>query len=153
MFYMLVRFGFVAMSMNLEDASPSKAVTQKTFLKLAEDNPEVALEKVVRTAEQNLANCLRLLHYCIANHVKIYRFSSKIIPLATHPELRHWDYVQELQPQLNLLGAFIQEHQMRVTFHPDHFTLLNSPRENVFESDRKSVVLGKSVYLGGGRLI
>jgi UV DNA damage endonuclease len=132
---MLVRFGFVAMSMSLEDASPSKAVTLKTYLKMVEDNnPEVALEKVCRTAEQNLANSLRLLHYAIANHVKLYRFSSKIIPLATHPELRDWDYIKDLQPQLDLMGAFIRDHEMRVSFHPDHFTLLNSPRENVFES-------------------
>lgn len=129
---MIVRFGFVAMSMTMENASPSKAVTQKTYLKFRENNPEAALDKVRRTASENLANCLRLLHHCHANHVRVYRFSSKIIPLATHPELSHWDYTGELGPQLAQLGDFITAHQMRVTFHPDHFTLLNSPREDVF---------------------
>lgn len=130
---MLVRFGFVAMSMTLENASPSKTVTQKTYRQLKETNPDAALEKVQRTARENLANCLRLLQYCYANHVQIYRFSSKIIPLATHPELSHWDYIRELTPQLANLGEFIRTHQMRVTFHPDHYTLINSPREEVFK--------------------
>jgi UV DNA damage endonuclease len=129
---MRVRFGFVAMSVMLKDASPSKTVTQKTYLKLLEKDPQVALDKLQRTAEQNLDNCLRLLHHCLANHIKVYRFSSRIIPLATHPLLRDWPYLRELGPQLARLGEVIREHRMRVTFHPDHFTLLNSPREEVF---------------------
>lgn len=131
---MLIRFGFVAMSMLLEDASPSKTVTQKIYMNLAEANPEAALEKVRRTASNNLDNCLRLLKHCAANHVQLYRFSSKIIPLATHPKLRHWDYTSDLQQQLVELGRFSKEYQIRVSFHPDHFTLINSPKEEVFEA-------------------
>ncbi|MCW3490988.1 UV DNA damage repair endonuclease UvsE [Dethiobacter alkaliphilus] len=129
---MLLRFGFVAMSMKLENASPSKTVTLKTFAKLAAEKPEAALEKVRRTAEENLANCLRLLHYCHANHVRVFRFSSRIVPLATHPDLSHWDYLGDLGPQLAKLGDFIESNGMRITFHPDHYTVLNSPREDVF---------------------
>ncbi|NLL21417.1 MAG: hypothetical protein GX263_06720 [Firmicutes bacterium] len=29
---------------------------------------------------------MRLLRYCKAYAIKVYRFSSKIIPLSTHPE-------------------------------------------------------------------
>jgi len=43
---MLVRFGFVAMSVALEDASPSKTVTMKTYKKIAQQDPEAAMEKV-----------------------------------------------------------------------------------------------------------
>ena len=131
---MLIRFGFVAISMTLENASPSKTVTLKTFRYLAQDDPDLALEKLRRTAQENLDHCLRLLHYCNANHVKVFRFSSKVVPLATHPELSHWDYIRELQPQLTKLGDFIRENKMRVTFHPDHYTLINSPREGVFKA-------------------
>ena len=88
---MRIRFGFVAMSMELENASPSKAVTLKTFRKLAEQSPQAALEKVTRTARDNLDNSMRLLKYCAANRVHVYRFSSKMIPLATHPDLSHWE--------------------------------------------------------------
>lgn len=131
---MLVRFGFVAMSMTLEDASPSKTVTQKTYRTLMEQDPEAALDKVKRIARENVANSLRLLHHCYANHIKLYRFSSKIIPLATHPELSHWDYIKDLQEEFKTMGRFIREQQMRVTFHPDHYTLINSPKEEVFEA-------------------
>lgn len=131
---MLINFGFVAMSMTLENASPSRAVTHKTYRKLFDSNPDTALDKVVRTARENLANCLRLLHYCTANHIKLYRFSSKVIPLATHPDLVNWDYLGELKQPLAELGEFISKNCIRVTFHPDHYTLINSPREEVFTS-------------------
>lgn len=131
---MLINFGFVAMSMTLENASPSRAVTHKIYRQLFESSPDTALEKVRRTARENLKNCLRLLHYCAANHIKLYRFSSKIIPLATHPDLVHWDYVGELKQPLAELGEFVRKSGMRVTFHPDHYTLINSPREEVFTS-------------------
>lgn len=131
---MLIRFGFVAMSMILEHASPSKAVTLKTYRTLAEKDPDAALEKVRRTARENLTNSLRVLKHCTANRVSVYRFSSRLIPLATHPELSHWDYIGELSPQFVELGSYIRENGLRVTFHPDHYTLLNSPDEGIFQS-------------------
>ncbi|KAF1085703.1 UV DNA damage endonuclease [Sporotomaculum syntrophicum] len=131
---MLVRFGFVAMSVLQEKASPSKAVTFKNYQQLARQNPGAALDKVKRVARENLFNTLRLLRHCQVNGVKLYRFSSKIIPLATHPELTDWDYLTELSPQLQQIGEFVKQHEMRVTFHPDHFTLINTPREDVFQA-------------------
>jgi UV DNA damage endonuclease len=131
---MLVRFGFVAMSVTMVDASPSKTVTLKIYNQYKLKDAEAALDKVRQTARENLVNSLRLLRHCDAYNVKIYRFSSKIIPLATHPELAHWDYIRDLQPELTAIGDFVKEHKMRVTFHPDHFTLINSPKEEVFKS-------------------
>ncbi|MTI81803.1 MAG: UV DNA damage repair endonuclease UvsE [Firmicutes bacterium] len=134
---MIIRFGYVAMSMMMEDASPSKTVTYTSYKKLAEKDPEVALNKVRRVSRENLHNCLRLLRHNKAHGVKVFRFSSKIIPLATHPDLKGWDYIKELYPQLKELGDFIKENEIRVTFHPDHFTVLNTPDEEVF---RKSLI-------------
>ena len=131
---MLIRFGFVAMSTILENASPSKTITLKTYQSLVLKNPQGALEKVLRTAQENLANSLRLLRHCRAHRIRMYRFSSKIIPLATHPALKDWDYIKDVKPELQEIGDFIKENKMRVTFHPDHYTLLNSPKEEVFQT-------------------
>ncbi len=129
---MLVRFGFVAMSVLLENASPSRAVTYKNYRQLAESDPAAALDRVRQAARENLANSLRLLRHCRAYNVAVYRFSSKIVPLATHPGLAHWDYIGELREPLAQLGAVVREYGMRVTFHPDHYTLINSLKEEVF---------------------
>lgn len=131
---MLVRFGFVAMSVILENASPSKTVTYKTYHNLAQRDSEAALAKVRQVSKDNLVNAFRLLHYCNSKNIKLYRFSSKIYPLATHPKLSYWDFINETKPQLIEIGNFIKKNNIRVTFHPDHYTIINSPKEEVFIS-------------------
>jgi UV DNA damage endonuclease len=42
----------------------------------------------------------------------------------------------DLQTEFGQIGAFVKEHQMRVTLHPDHFTLLNSPKKEVQQASR-----------------
>lgn len=133
----LLRFGYVAMSMELADCSPSRTVTYKTYSGLRERDPLAAMGKIIKTARENLFNTLRLLRHNRANGVKIYRFSSKIIPLATHPELEGWDYVEDVRDLLVQIGELVRENGMRVSFHPDHFTLINSPREEVFSASMK----------------
>lgn len=122
------------MSVLLENASPSRTVTAKTFEQFAAKSPDTALQKVRRAAGENLENTLRLLKHCKGYGISLYRFSSRLIPLATHPCLVGWDYAEDLQEDLLAIGDFVKANEMRVSFHPDHFTLLNSPRSEVLEA-------------------
>lgn len=136
---MKIIFGFVAMSVTLEQASPSRTVTLKNYMQLEEKDPETALNKVIRVARENLTNTLRVLKHNKYSGVELYRFSSKLIPLATHPLLTKWDYLSDLKDDFTAIGEFVAENGMRVSFHPDHFTLLNSPREDVLKSSLKDL--------------
>ncbi|MFC5651466.1 UV DNA damage repair endonuclease UvsE [Paenibacillus solisilvae] len=131
---MIVRFGFVAMSMLLENASPSRTMTFAAFSKL--NDREAALRKLERTAEENLKNTLRLLRHCYAHDIKVYRFSSKLIPLATHDELKDWLPWEYLQEGFSDIGRFVKEKQMRVSFHPDHFCVFSTPRPEVLSKSK-----------------
>ncbi len=128
---MIVRFGYVAMSVYLENASPSRTMTMASFSKLADR--EAGLRKLERIAEENLRNTLRLLKHNRYMDVRVYRLTSKLIPLATHDDLSDWDPYPALAPSFAEVGAFVREYDMRVSFHPDHFTVLNTPRKDVFE--------------------
>ncbi|MFX4261769.1 UV DNA damage repair endonuclease UvsE [Pelotomaculum propionicicum] len=136
---MHIRFGYVAMSVILESASPSGTVTFKTYSKLAENDEAAALARVRRTARENLLNTLRLLRHNRAHRVRVYRFSSKIIPLATHPMLSEWDYIKDLKEELETIGSLVKENKIRVSFHPDHYTLLNSPAEEILQASLKDL--------------
>ncbi|GAB6181480.1 UV DNA damage repair endonuclease UvsE [Desulfotomaculum defluvii] len=131
---MIVRFGYVAMSMELENCSPSKTVTLKNFTQLAAVDREVAKAKLTKVSQQNLRNTLRLLKNNKANKVMIYRFSSKLIPLATHPDLSDWDYLVNLDSYFKEIGDYVRQNHFRVSFHPDHYTLINSPKAEVVEA-------------------
>jgi len=109
---------------------------------------------VRRAASENLSNTMRILLHNKAYGIMVYRFSSKIIPLATHPLLSDWDYSTELSSQFKAIGCFINENQMRVSFHPDHFTVLNSPKEGILQASLKDLqyhcLLLKEMGLGEG---
>ncbi len=126
---MIVRFGYVAMSMVVQNASPSKTMTMTSFNKIGDR--DAALRKLERIAQENLHNTLRLLKHSIAHDIKVYRFSSKLIPLATHPELADWNPMAVLQTSFAEIGDYVNKHGMRVSFHPDHFTVLSTPRPEV----------------------
>ncbi|GMK39502.1 UV damage endonuclease UvsE [Paenibacillus sp. CCS19] len=134
---MIVRFGFVAMSMLLESASPSRTMTYANFSKL--DDREAALRKLERLAEENLNNTLRLLRHCRGSGIQMYRFSSKLIPLATHDALKDWDPFLALSDKFAEVGAFVRESGMRVSFHPDHFCVFSTPRPEVLASSRNDM--------------
>ncbi|WP_127580202.1 UV DNA damage repair endonuclease UvsE [Paenibacillus koleovorans] len=129
---MIVRFGYVAMSTIVENASPSRTMTATNFQKL--DDREAAVRRLERIAEENLRNTLRLLRHNRAHDVHLYRLSSKLIPLLSHELLSGWDPFPVLEQPFRDIGDYAKEHGMRLSFHPDHFTVLSSPREEVLRN-------------------
>jgi UV DNA damage endonuclease len=128
---MIVRFGYVAMSVEVKNASPSKTMTASSFNKLTDR--EAAIRKLERIAAENLHNTLRLLRHNKAHDIQLYRFSSKLIPLLGHEMLSDWQPIPALAPQFAEVGDYVKEHRMRVSFHPDHYTVLSTPREDVLQ--------------------
>ncbi|AWB43361.1 UV DNA damage repair endonuclease UvsE [Paenibacillus sp. CAA11] len=131
---MKVRFGYVAMSTSevMKGVSPSKTMTMKSFQKIA-DRP-AAIRKLEHIAAENLHNTLRLLKHNTYNDIKVYRLTSKLIPLATHQDLADWDPFAVLQSAFREVGDYANTHGMRLSFHPDHFTVLSTPRPEVLKS-------------------
>ncbi|OZM55769.1 UV damage endonuclease UvsE [Lottiidibacillus patelloidae] len=144
----IVRLGYVAMSMQLKNSSPSQTMTFAQFEKLS--NREAAIRKLERIAKSNLQNCLRLLKHNVAHDIRFFRFSSKLIPLANHPELEDWNFMRPLKEELKLLGNYIKEHNLRVDFHPDHFVLLNSPDDDILKNSIKTLQMHKKLLIGMG---
>lgn len=134
---MIVRFGYVAMSLQLENASPSRTMTMASFSKLPDR--EAGLRRLERIARENLHNTLRLLKHNRYLGVEVYRMTSKLIPLATHGLLSDWDPYPALAGEFAEVGAYVREHGMRVSFHPDHFTVLSTPRPEVYANSVKDL--------------
>jgi len=129
---MIVRLGYVAMSMRVQNASPSKTMTATRFAQIGDR--EAAVRKLERIAADNLHNTLRLLRHNRAHDIKLYRFSSRLIPLIGHDMLAGWDPFDVLADDFRAIGDYVKEHEMRVSFHPDHFTVLSTPRDDVLRS-------------------
>ena len=94
----IVRLGYVAMSMELKNASPSKTMTFAQFEKIGDR--EAAIRKLERIALANLENTHRLLKHNVFNGIHFYRLTSRLIPLANHGELPNWNYMEPLKKEI-----------------------------------------------------
>lgn len=145
---MIVRLGYVAMSMELKNASPSKTMTFSQFQKI--DDREAAVRKLERIAISNLENTLRLLRHNAASAIHFYRLTSRLIPLANHEQLLDWNYMKPLKAILKEIGNFSKKHQMRIDFHPDHFVILNSHKEDVLKNSITTLKMHYRLLKGMG---
>ena len=134
---MKVRLGYVAMALRLPDCSPSKTITVKNINKIASHTDQ--LNRLTRITRENLSNTLRILKANFFDRIQVYRFTSKLVPLCTHPQFTDWDYVSDSEDLFQEIGALIRENKMRVSLHPDHFTLLNSPSPEVLEASLRDL--------------
>ena len=142
----IFKLGYVAMSENLKNASPSQTMTYKQFSQIA--NREAALRKLERIAISNLENCLRLLKHNTGNEIHFFRFSSKLIPLANHPELQGWNFMRPLKSKLSELGEWVEKYSMRVDFHPDHFVVINNPHADILKASLKTLSVHEGLLKG-----
>ncbi|QED49378.1 UV DNA damage repair endonuclease UvsE [Cytobacillus dafuensis] len=144
----IIRLGYVAMSMGLKSASPSKTMTFAQFQKIG--NREAAIQKLESITLINLQNTLRHLKHNAASEIHFYRLTSRLIPLATHEVLKDWDYLSPLQGSLRTIGDFAKRYKMRIDFHPDHFVLINSKEKHILINSLNTLKLHYLLLKGMG---
>ena len=59
------------------------------------------------------------------------RITSDLVPFASHPVCA-FPWPEEFAARFAALGSFIRQSAMRISMHPDQFTLINSPNEDIF---------------------
>jgi UV DNA damage endonuclease len=70
----------------------------------------------------------RILDYLAAKKLDMYRLSSDLAPYATHPDLPQFhNMVAESDAELAAIGRKARELDIRLSFHPSQYVLLNSP--------------------------
>ncbi|WP_418791951.1 UV DNA damage repair endonuclease UvsE [Phosphitispora sp. TUW77] len=144
----LVRLGYVALSMVLEDCSSSKTITVKNYERI--EGQDARIGRLRRITGENLKNLTRLLYYNTANEVHLFRITSKLVPLATHPLAAGWDFIADFREEFAKIGTIVRENKMRVSSHPDHFTLINSPRQEVIEASFRDLDYHEKVFRAMG---
>ncbi|TDQ38762.1 UV DNA damage repair endonuclease UvsE [Aureibacillus halotolerans] len=139
---MRIRFGYVANNLSLWDGSPSSTMTFRHWSTLSAAERQRKLEA---TAAHNLETTLRILHYNVAQGIPLYRMSSSLIPLATHPEVQ-WDYSQRFQTLFREIGTFSKTHQLRLSMHPNQFTLFTSDRDDITANAISDMLYHQQVF-------
>lgn len=96
-------------------------------LKLAsEDN----LRRII---SNNLEALDCIIEYNIKNNIRLFRISSDIIPLASHP-INKLEWWIEFEDKLTEIGGKIKANNIRVSMHPGQYTVLNSVNPTVVKN-------------------
>ncbi len=79
----------------------------------------------------------RVLDYLAKVQIDMYRLSSDLAPYATHPDMPQFhNMVAESDAELRAFGAKARALDIRLSFHPSQYVLLNAPDP---ELTRKSI--------------
>ena len=116
-----VRLGYACINLSLG----SSGRTSRTS-RLSNATPQ-HLEELSRA---NLVGLSEVLRWSVSHKIMVFRISSGIIPLASHPKAQ-WAWKQRLRREISSVGNFARKHGMRLSMHPGQYTVLNSPREDV----------------------
>ncbi|MFO1144642.1 MAG: UV DNA damage repair endonuclease UvsE [Amaricoccus sp.] len=69
-----------------------------------------------------------ILDHLAQNGIRMYRMSSDLAPYATHPDLPQFHaMIAESKAELAAIGAKARALDIRLSFHPSQYVLINSP--------------------------
>ncbi len=96
-------------------------------------------ERLVETVTGNL-DCLgRILEFNVEHGLLFFRITSDLVPFASHPVCR-FDWGGHFRDEFRRIGRFINRHKIRISMHPDQFTLINSLKDEIFERSRRELL-------------
>jgi UV DNA damage endonuclease len=97
-------------------------------------------ENRLKTSIENNLGCLRrILQFNLENRLFFFRISSDLVPFASHP-INRFSWQKHFQDNFEEIGEFIIKNRMRISMHPDQFTLINSIRDEIFERSKSELM-------------
>lgn len=116
------------------------------------------------TVENNCTSLMNAVRVCHELKIGSFRINSRFLPLKTHPavsyELSDLPAHEKIMATLKEAKAYCREQDIRLTFHPDQFILLTSPKDEVVQNsisdlmyhDELAEIVGADVITihGGG---
>ncbi len=114
-------------------------------------------------AADNAAALAAAVERCSELGIGAFRINSQILPLGTHPvsgyQLESLDPKGEIRAAFERAGARARELDVRLSFHPDQFVVLNSERADVvrgsaeeleFQATTAELIGADTIVLHGG---
>lgn len=139
-----MQFGYACTSVMVKNCSPAHTVTVKRLSQI--DDPAVRLEICRGVVRKNLGNTQRLLWHNVAHGLHLYRLTSQLVPLATHPITAGWNWQAEFAEDFAAIGAMIREYGLRISSHPGAYTVLASTSATVVEAAAADLAYHATVF-------
>jgi UV DNA damage endonuclease len=96
-------------------------------------------ERLIETVENNTDCLLRILQFNLKHNILFFRITSDLVPFASHPVCR-FNWQDHFKRKLKKIGELVKGNHMRISMHPDQFTLINSPDLRIFKRTQKELL-------------
>lgn len=96
-------------------------------------------QRLITTIKNNLDCLLQILEYNAAHNILFFRISSDLVPFASHP-VNDFNWQSFFAKYFRKIGGFVKDNNMRISMHPDQFTLLNSPEIRVLSNSVRELL-------------
>ena len=96
-------------------------------------------ERLVAAVTANLACLRRMLAWNVAQGLLFFRMGSGIVPFASHP-INTFPWQTHFAADCQAIGDYIKTHNLRVSFHPDQFVVLNSPSVDIVQRSIQELI-------------
>ena len=87
-------------------------------------------ERLLTAVSANLVCLRRMLEWNVAQGLLFFRMGSGIVPFGSH-EINTFPWQTHFSAEFQALGDYIKANNLRVSFHPDQFVVLNSPSPDI----------------------
>jgi len=94
--------------------------------------------RLIETVDNNLDCLHRILKFNAEHDLLFFRITSDLVPFASHPICK-FDWQNYFRSKFEYIGEFIRKSEIRISMHPDQFTLINSVDENIFKRSVKEL--------------
>ena len=89
-------------------------------------------QRLLETVQRNLDCLQKTLEWNVRHGFFFFRIGSPLVPFASHPVCKV-DWVSHFREQFKRIGNYIKKSKIRISMHPDQFTLINSIDLKIFK--------------------
>lgn len=118
--YTLMKLGYPCINLSL----PCRSSRTFRLASWSED-------RFIETVTNNLACLLRILEFNAGHGLLLFRITSDLIPFASH-SICAVPWQRYFKKEFSAIGSFVKQNGMRLSMHPDQFTLINSLDEEIY---------------------
>lgn len=96
-------------------------------------------QRLIETVQRNLDCLKKILEWNVEHGFYFFRIGSPLVPFASHQACKV-DWISHFRQQFKEIGIYAKKNNIRISMHPDQFTLINSIDLKIFEKSIEELV-------------
>jgi UV DNA damage endonuclease len=126
-----VRLGYACINLSLQSQQEGPRLRGLTAKRLSTMEPQQRRSHLYAVARSNLKTVAAHLRWNAAHNIHLYRITSELVPLVTHPVAADWQWEEDLAEEFSAVARVAREADQRLTTHPGQYSVLNAREPDV----------------------